>query len=97
MIENRSLDPKHQRLYEAAFEKRPAEELYDLARDPDQLTSVAADPAYATVRQELSARPNAALTATGDPRLLGGAERFDEYLYLGIGPKHPAWEAASRP
>jgi hypothetical protein len=31
-------------------------ELYDLALDPDQLQNLAADPAYATVRQQLEAR-----------------------------------------
>jgi hypothetical protein len=96
MIENRHRDAQHHRLYEAAFGMRPAEELYDLTRDPHQLTNVAGDPAYAAVQRQLASRLEAQLKSTADPRLVGGAELFDQSPYLGAGPKHPAWEAARR-
>ncbi|MBP7050565.1 MAG: sulfatase [Phycisphaerae bacterium] len=69
-------------LFEPAFEKRPAEELYDLHKDPYQLRNVASDPAYADTRKKLESSLLAELRATGDPRVLGGA-RFDDYPYYG--------------
>jgi arylsulfatase A-like enzyme len=41
------------------FGKRPAEELYDLRQDPDQLTDVSADPANAATLAMLRARVDA--------------------------------------
>jgi hypothetical protein len=48
---------------------RPAEELYDLRADPDQIKNVAADPAHAAARRDLAARLDELLRAAGDPRL----------------------------
>ena len=69
--------------FERAFARRPAEELYDLRHDPHQWADLARDPAYAEIRAELAARLAAGLRDTGDPRLLGGGERFEEYPYYG--------------
>lgn len=74
-------DPKVAPLFALAFGKRPAEELYDLAKDPDQLRNVAADPAYAEARQRMAADLEKRLTETQDPRVVGGGEKFDEYPY----------------
>ncbi|MBM3859542.1 MAG: sulfatase [Verrucomicrobia bacterium] len=63
--------------YEYAFGKRPAEELYDLRKDPDQATNVAADPAYARAKRELSSRLMKILTDAGDPRVTGDGKTFD--------------------
>jgi N-sulfoglucosamine sulfohydrolase len=82
-------EPGGARLYDLAFAKRPAEELYDLREDPGQLNNLAADPAYAAVKNELSQRLTAALEATGDPRVVGGAESWETQPYLGGAPK---WE-----
>jgi N-sulfoglucosamine sulfohydrolase len=92
MIEHRDDDPQHRRLYELSFAKRPAEELYDLRKDPDQLHNVADDPAYAQIRQRLAAQLEAELRASGDPRIVGGGEKFDEHPYLGGAPRHPSLE-----
>lgn len=61
-------DPKWRWHYNYAFAKRPAEELYDLQSDRDQIKNVAADPAYAKVRQELAERLLTSLKDAGDPR-----------------------------
>src|SRR5262245_34017176 len=53
-----------------AFEHRPKEELYDLAKDPDELKNVAADPAYADVLKDLRAKLKDWQTATKDPWLV---------------------------
>ncbi len=89
MVENRDKDAIHRRLYDLAFGKRPAEELYDLKKDPQQLDNVAADPQYAEIRKRLSEQLMGLLEATGDPRVVGGGERFDRYPYLGGAPKYP--------
>ena len=65
------------------FGKLPAEELYDLARDPDCLRNLAADPAHVAVRQRLAARMERELRAQGDPRLLGRPHYFENQPYCG--------------
>lgn len=92
MVENRERDAIHKRLYDAAFAKRPAEELYDMSKDPEQLTNVADDPAYGDVKDKLAERLSAGLESSGDPRVVGGGEKFDEYPYLGGAPKYPGWK-----
>jgi N-sulfoglucosamine sulfohydrolase len=75
--------------FDLAFARRPAEELYDLGKDPEQLVNVAGKPEYARVQRELSERLTAGLKATRDPRVVGGAEKFDRYPYYGS-PQKPA-------
>ncbi len=90
MIKHRD-DAKVARLFELAFGKRPAEELYDLRKDPAQLNNVAELPEYAKVKKELSAALMAELKATKDPRVLDKGDVFDQYPYYGGGvpPKKP--------
>ncbi len=83
MIDNRDADAASRQRYELAFGKRPAEELYDLAKDPDQLHNVAADPAYAQVKRALWNRLMDELQVTGDPRVYGQGEFFDMQPYSG--------------
>ena len=66
-----------------ATAKRPADELYDLRRDPDQLTNVAADPAYPKTLARLRAELASWQRANGDPRLTSDDERWDTYPYFG--------------
>jgi len=82
MMEHRE-EPDVRRLFELTFEKRPAEELYDLQKDPNQLHNVAADPAYGDIRGKLASTLMAELRATGDPRVTGGGDAFDGYPYYG--------------
>jgi arylsulfatase A-like enzyme len=76
LIEHRG-DPAWKWHYEFAFGKRPAEELYDVRKDPDQVHNVAADPAYAAKKQELSAQLMKLLTEAADPRVTGDGGTFD--------------------
>lgn len=55
--------------FRLAFAKRPAEELYDLRTDPDQLRNVATRPDNAHQLSILRQRLNGQLTETGDPRM----------------------------
>jgi arylsulfatase A-like enzyme len=70
-------DPKWKWHYDYAFGKRPGEELYDVAKDPDQVHNVANDPAYAAARKELAQRLLQILTEAGDPRVIGGGRTFE--------------------
>lgn len=92
IIENKGKDEAHRKLYNLSFAKRPADELYDLRVDPDQLHNVAGEEKYKSQLKSLSEQLTAILTATEDPRIVGKGEMFDEFPYLGGGPKHPAWK-----
>lgn len=89
MVENRDKDAHHRGLYELAFGKRPATELYDLKKDPDQLVNIAADSAYAETIKRLKAYLFAELRKTNDPRVTGNGPDFDKFPYLGGAPKFP--------
>lgn len=65
------------------FGRRPAEELYDLRRDPDQLTNVASDPHYAAALQTLRGRVDRWMRDTGDPRVDPAYDGFDAFPYYG--------------
>ncbi|QDT45753.1 Arylsulfatase [Gimesia alba] len=92
MIENKDKDETHRRLYELAFGKLPAEELYDLKNDPDQLNNVAQDPMYQQIKTALAKKLHEQLVATQDPRELGQGDELEKHPYLGGGPKHPSLE-----
>lgn len=62
-----------------AYLKRPVEELYDLARDPDELVNLAGDPAQARILDGLRETLRAARAATRDPWLAG---QTDPYTHL---------------
>ena len=47
--------------------------------------------AYAEIKEMLSAQLMEELVKTKDPRMLGGAELFDNIPYLGHGPMHPSY------
>ena len=82
MIEHRE-DLDVEPLFELAFGKRPREELYDLARDPDYMENVALDPAYDNIRGGLEARLKLVLETQNDPRLMEQPCRYDFEPYAG--------------
>lgn len=71
-------DPGIGKYFEIAFGRRPEEELYDLRKDPHQMTNVAGAQAYSKAKEELSRRLLAELNETGDPRVLGDGTTFDK-------------------
>lgn len=71
---------KYPREYQLSFGKRPAEELYQIADDPDQVKNLADDPEFAQIKKELAETLNQHLSETGDPRL-HGEEPWPDYLY----------------
>ena len=79
MMEPENME-KYAREYQLSFGKRPAEELYRIADDPDQVNNLADNPDYAGVKKELAALMNGHLAATGDPRM-NGEEPWQDYIY----------------
>ena len=74
--------PAVKRLFDLAFSKRPAEELYDLDRDPWQTNNVAGQLEFAATQATLRRELDAHLAATRDPRSSGGGAQFDRYHYV---------------
>jgi len=68
LIVARRDDPQWARYFELCFAKRPAEELYDLRKDPAQTHNVAGQPEYAAARLRLRGRLEGWMKETGDPR-----------------------------
>jgi uncharacterized sulfatase len=67
----RNLDkPEIAAFVHLALGQRPAEELYDLSQDPQQLTNVASTATYAMVKAELEQRLMTILRNTRDPRVV---------------------------
>lgn len=67
LIVARRDDPQWARYFELCFAKRPAEELYDLRKDPAQTHNVAGQPEYAAARLRLRGRLEGWMKETGDP------------------------------
>ena len=75
--------PELQKLFELCFAKRPAEELYDVRKDPHELINVAGQPEYAAERKRLRAQLDEWMKATGDPRAIHDDDHWDGYPYFG--------------
>jgi uncharacterized sulfatase len=75
----RADDPEFGQYLQLAVRKRPAEELFDIRSDPGCLTNLAADPAYAGVKQKLARQLEDYLRQTGDSRVLDGGEVWETY------------------
>jgi len=89
IVSSRNMDDHHMHLWELAFAKRPAEELYHCRSDPDQMLNLAFNPKYAEIKEQYSVKLMEQLELYGDPRVLGEGSKFDEYPYFGGTPLHP--------
>lgn len=72
----------HAKYFDYAFAARPEFELYDLKRDPDQVENIASNPEYAKVLEPLTDRLMTTLQDTGDPRVVGDGNTFEEKPYV---------------
>jgi N-sulfoglucosamine sulfohydrolase len=76
LIEDRGEKDRH---WQLCFGKRPADELFDLGKDPDCVTNLAADAAHrgrvVAMREKLFGQ----LKLQNDPRVLGTGDVFDNY------------------
>jgi N-sulfoglucosamine sulfohydrolase len=76
-------ESRFQKFFQLAFEKRPAEELYDLSKDPYQLINVADQKNYADAKKKLRARLDDWMKSTKDPRATSEGDPWDHYTYYG--------------
>lgn len=78
ILEARRKNPAD-RFWPINFGKRPAEELYDLTRDPDCVNNLAGVSAHQQRRTALEKAMTDKLKAQGDPRMAGRGAIFDQY------------------
>ena len=71
--------------WDYAFDKRPSEELYDLRNDSDYLVNVAGETKYAEVCRNLAERLMDILKSTGDPRVTGDGQTYEQAPFAGPG------------
>ena len=83
MVQHRN-DSQWKWLYEFAFGKRPAEELYDLRKDPDMIINVAGEAAYAKTKTELADQLMSKLKEANDPRVSDDVP-FEKAPYTDVG------------
>ena len=88
MIANKD-NPAVKPMFELGFGKRPAEELFDVKNDPDQLHNLAADAKYAKIKETLAAQMKGYLVQTKDPRMGNGKLIWDSTPYFSEIDKTP--------
>ena len=89
---NRENGEKNRNLFAAAFEKRPAEELYQIETDPGQLNNLADLENFADIKSKLRDQLHSFLRESGDPRILGDGAFFDQVRYTGGAVLHPDFQ-----
>lgn len=75
-------NPEYKELIAAALGKKPAEELFDLRRDPHQLNNLAGNPEFSGIKAKLEERMNGRLKSIKDPRMFGEGWKFDTYEWF---------------
>jgi len=78
LIENR-LDDELKRFFDLAVGKRPAEELFDVMKDPGCLDNLAEKSEFDEIRARLGKQLEDYLKESGDPRALGKGQIFEDY------------------
>jgi uncharacterized sulfatase len=80
-------DAQWKRFYDIAFARRPGEELYDLFKDPYQMSNVATDPRYAREKEKMATQLMKILTEAGDPRVTGDGRKFEQPPFTNPSPQ----------
>jgi uncharacterized sulfatase len=75
--------PQVVKFFRLACARRPAEELYDVVRDPHDLVNLAGQPSYVEVQRQLWQELERWMRETDDPRAKGEDDRWDRYPYFG--------------
>ncbi len=73
--------------WKLGFALRPAEELYAVNVDPDQVQNLATDPQFEETRAALRKQLFAELTKGNDPRVVGAGDAFDKPPYAPDDPQ----------
>jgi uncharacterized sulfatase len=72
-------DPEIGKYLQLAVAKRPAEELFDIVKDPGCLHNLATEPKFAAARERLAKQLEDYLRQTGDSRVLDGGDIWETY------------------
>ncbi len=72
-------DPQVEKFLQLSVAKRPAEELFDVVKDPACLSNLCLDPKFEELRKTLAKQLLDYLQETGDPRVLNGGEIWETY------------------
>lgn len=86
VLNRKNVSVQGPRFYQWAFAKRPAEELYDLREDPDQVKNLAGESGYAEIQEKMAQRLMGVLKEAGDPRVTGDGSTFDKPPYTEVPP-----------
>jgi arylsulfatase A-like enzyme len=78
-----------ERSFELCFGKRPAEELYDVKQDPQQINNLAGRREHAAAQKKMKGLLEQWMKETGDPRAVRDQDPWDRYPYSG-GRTQPA-------
>ncbi len=70
--------------WQTNFGKRPAEELYDVKKDPDCVKNLINDPAYKTIVKQMRTEMETRLKAEGDLRMIGYGHIYESYPFTEI-------------
>jgi hypothetical protein len=73
--------PRIKKYFDLCFGMRPAEELFDVYREPGQIDNLAARPEFGGLIESMRKDLDAHLRSTGDPRALGRGELFENAAY----------------
>jgi len=76
MINNQK---EYKNLFDVAFNKRPAEELYNILIDPECLQNLVESKNMWKIKNKLRSELERVLTKQGDPRMLGYGDVFESY------------------
>jgi arylsulfatase A-like enzyme len=80
LLDHRDTEKKS---FDLCFGKRPAEQLYDLKKDPHQMRNVAAEVDYAKIEAQLRSDLDKWVKDTADPRATNDDDHWDKYPYFG--------------
>lgn len=80
--------PATAKFWELCFGKRPQEELYDVAADPDCVNNLADDPSRAKLKESLQKQLFTELKQQHDPRMAGDGDYFDKVPYVNAGTRN---------
>jgi arylsulfatase A-like enzyme len=70
-------NPELKHFFDASFGKLPADQLFDLRRDPECMTNLAATVSFSKLQKQLFDE----LKQQDDPRMFGNGHIYDEYPY----------------
>ena len=73
-------DPEVRKYFELAVGKRPAEELYDITKDPGCLENLAAKDDHKEILADLRKQLEDHLKETKDPRVMGNGDIWETYI-----------------